>query len=219
MLRINADVPAVAAYLEYRRWNDHIKSHGEKLLEHLNPATGRFHPRFTIAAARTGRMSASSPNVQGLPREREFRALFVPRPGNVFVRADYNQMQLRIAALLSGDARLLGAFTSGETMCTALPPRGCWAKKPSTARPQHHADHHPLRPPRAGGTPPSLRAGRIAAGEYRHGGLSATATGLSLLPRVPRLWGTRCFFLLRISKPTSRSSQVSENTRMCRGRT
>jgi len=113
-LAMYADVPAVAAYLEYRRWNDHIKSHGEKLLEHLNPATGRFHPRFTIAAARTGRMSASSPNVQGLPREREFRALFVPRPGNVFVRADYNQMQLRIAALLSGDARLLGAYERGD---------------------------------------------------------------------------------------------------------
>ena len=50
--------------------------------------------------------------MQGLPKEPEFRALFVPEPGNVFVRADYNQMQLRIAGLLSGDAKLLSAFES-----------------------------------------------------------------------------------------------------------
>jgi DNA polymerase-1 len=107
-----ADIPAVTAYLEYCKWNDRLKSHGESLAKFVHPETGRLHPGFMIAAALTGRMSASRPNVQGLPREPEFRALFVPEPGHVFVRADYNQMQLRIAGLLSGDATLLAAFES-----------------------------------------------------------------------------------------------------------
>lgn len=106
------DIPAVDAYLQYCKWNDRLKSHGESLAIQVHPETGRLHPGFMIAAALTGRMSASRPNVQGLPREPEFRALFVPEPDHVFVRADYNQMQLRIAGLLSGDAKLLAAFES-----------------------------------------------------------------------------------------------------------
>lgn len=107
-----ADIPAVAAYLEYCKWNDRLKSHGLSLAQRIHPETGRLHPSFMIAAALTGRMSAARPNVQGLPKEREFRSLFVPLLGHVFVRADYNQMQLRIAGLLSGDAKLLAAFES-----------------------------------------------------------------------------------------------------------
>jgi len=109
-----ADIPAIAAYLEYCKWNDRLKSHGASLAQHIHPETGRLHPSFMIAAALTGRMSAARPNVQGLPREPEFRALFLPEPGHVFVRADYNQMQLRIAGLLSGDAKLLSAFESAH---------------------------------------------------------------------------------------------------------
>lgn len=112
-LKEYADLPAVAAYREYCLWNDRLKSFGETLVGQVNTVTERLHPHFRIAGALTGRMSASAPNVQGLPHDREFRALFVPQPGNLFVRADYNQMQLRIAALLSGDPRLLAAYEQG----------------------------------------------------------------------------------------------------------
>jgi DNA polymerase-1 len=108
------DNESVAAYLEYRRFADLCSKFGEGLAEHLNPVTGRLHPSFRIGGARTGRFSSSGPNVQGLPRDPGFRRLFVPEPGSVFVRADYNQMQLRIAALLSGDARLLDAYARGR---------------------------------------------------------------------------------------------------------
>lgn len=107
------EIPVVAAYLEYAKWNGHLNSFGLKLVEQLNPVTQRLHPHFRIAGASTGRMSASAPNVQGLPNDPEFRALFVPQPGYTLVRADYNQMQLRIAAMLSGDAKLLTAYEQG----------------------------------------------------------------------------------------------------------
>lgn len=109
-----ADIPAVAAYLDYCRWNDRLKSFGDGLAALIHPETGRLHPDIQIAVARTGRLSASRPNVQAMPKEAAFRKLFVPQPGHVFVRADYNQMQLRVAALLSGDARLLSAYDKGE---------------------------------------------------------------------------------------------------------
>lgn len=107
------EIPTVAAYLEYVKWNGLLKNFGLKLVEQANPVTQRLHPHFLIAGANTGRMSASGPNVQGLPRDAEFRALFVPQPGHALVRADYNQMQLRIAAILSGDPRLLAAYEQG----------------------------------------------------------------------------------------------------------
>lgn len=109
-----ADIPVVAVLLAYRRWNDLLTRFGSALAGQVNPVTGRLHSHFHIARAKTGRMSASGPNVQGLPRDAEFRRLFVPQEGYVFVRADYNQMQLRIAALLSGDARLLAAYEQGK---------------------------------------------------------------------------------------------------------
>jgi DNA polymerase-1 len=112
-LKSYADLPAVAAYRQYCLWNDRLKSFGESLVAQVSTVTERLHPHFRIAGALTGRMSASAPNVQGLPHDREFRALFVPQPGYQFVRADYNQMQLRIAALLSGDPKLLAAYEKG----------------------------------------------------------------------------------------------------------
>ncbi len=108
------EVPAVKAFLEYRRWSDLVGKFGTTLAAHINPVTGRIHPHFRLGGARTGRMSANAPNVQGLPRDAEFRRFFVPAPGQVFVRADFNQMQLRIAALLSGDPKLLHAYEKGR---------------------------------------------------------------------------------------------------------
>jgi DNA polymerase-1 len=56
--------------------------------------------------------------------------LFVPENGNVFVCADYGQMQLRIAAELSGDARLLRAYELGEDV-HRLTAAGLLGKQPA----------------------------------------------------------------------------------------
>lgn len=108
-----ADNPAVGALLDFRKWDGLVSRYGETLAAHVHPRTGRIHPDLRIAAARTGRMAASHPNVHGFPRDEEFRRLFTADQGHVLVRADFNQAQLRIAALLSGDARLLRAYDKG----------------------------------------------------------------------------------------------------------
>jgi DNA polymerase-1 len=42
------------------------------------------------------------------------RQLFVPRPGHIFIVADYDQMELRVAGYLSGDPNMLQVFLNGE---------------------------------------------------------------------------------------------------------
>ena len=105
----------MATLLDFKHWDKLFSSFGEKFASHINPVNGRLHAGFQLAGAtRTGRMTSHSPSVHQLPREKDFRRLFVPGKGNVFVCDDYGQMQLRIAAELSGDARLLRAYELGE---------------------------------------------------------------------------------------------------------
>ena len=84
----------------------------------IDPKTGRLHTSFHQAAASTGRLSSSNPNLQNIPVRadlgRKIRGAFIAEPGYWFVSADYSQVELRILAHLSGDARLAEAFSAGE---------------------------------------------------------------------------------------------------------
>jgi DNA polymerase I len=72
----------------------------------------RVHPVWRQMRAKTSRIYASQPAVQNVSRE--LRYLFVPRPGCVFVKADYAQAQLRILAHLSEDENLMALFNTGR---------------------------------------------------------------------------------------------------------
>jgi DNA polymerase-1 len=82
------------------------------------------HTDFNQTVAGTGRLSSSNPNLQNIPIRgevgRRIRRAFVPgRPDNVLLAADYSQIELRILAAMSGDERLVHAFTSGEDIHAA----------------------------------------------------------------------------------------------------
>ena len=78
-----------------------------------SPVTGRIHAHYRIASTASGRASCAGPNLQQVPRDPRFRALFVPEPGNVFVIADYASMEMRAAAYISGDIAMSEAFEQG----------------------------------------------------------------------------------------------------------
>lgn len=76
----------------------------------------RLHTTFNQDVAATGRLSSTSPNLQNIPIRSELgkkiREAFVPEKGNVFVSADYSQFELRLAAVLAGDKKLIEDFNS-----------------------------------------------------------------------------------------------------------
>jgi DNA polymerase-1 len=113
---IHADNPAVKPVLRALSLEKLIANFGPKLLEHVNPMTGRVHASYNISGTKAGRFSCSAPNLQQLPNRRapEFRKCIVPaRPGYVLVCCDWSQVELRAAAWLSKDPVLTQAFADG----------------------------------------------------------------------------------------------------------
>jgi DNA polymerase-1 len=95
-----------------------LRSFGTSLLAQINPATGRLHAHYNIAAAKAGRFSWSNPNLQQLPSRRapEFRRCIVAANGYVLVGCDWNQIELRAAAWISGDPALLALYAAGRDL-------------------------------------------------------------------------------------------------------
>jgi DNA polymerase-1 len=104
--------------LEYRQLAKLQNTYVETLPELVNPETGLIHTSYNQAVAATGRLSSSDPNLQNIPIRtdlgREIRRAFVPRAaGNLFLSADYSQVELRLLAHLADDPGLLAAFREG----------------------------------------------------------------------------------------------------------
>ena len=109
--------PIAAKVLRYRELAK-MKSTYLDALPRMRRADGLVHTSFNQTVTTTGRLSSSDPNLQNIPVRTDFgrrvRACFVPlREGDVFVGADYSQIELRLLAHLSGDEHLIDAFCSG----------------------------------------------------------------------------------------------------------
>lgn len=101
----------------------------DKLIEHRGVATaigtfvdgwgklikedGRVHTKFNLIGTVTGRTSSNSPNLQQLPRDTSIRCWVDAPEGYTFVTADYSQLELRMAAVVSGDRRMTQLFFEG----------------------------------------------------------------------------------------------------------
>ncbi len=82
---------------------------------------GRIHTHFQQTVAATGRLSSTGPNLQNIPvrtdEGRKIRECFTVGKGYAaLLTADYSQIEMRIMAHLSNDAKLLAAFASGEDL-------------------------------------------------------------------------------------------------------
>lgn len=84
---------------------------------------GIIHTTFLPTSTGTGRLSSKDPNLQNIPAygnwaEKIKSGLIPVNPGNVFVSADYSQIELRVLAYMSGEEKLIGAFKSGRDIHT-----------------------------------------------------------------------------------------------------
>ncbi|NOY68137.1 MAG: DNA polymerase I [Deltaproteobacteria bacterium] len=111
-----------ARVLEYRSLSKLKSTYVDALFTLINPETGRIHTSYNQSVTATGRLSSSNPNLQNIPirteEGRKIRQAFIPKPGSVFLSADYSQIELRILAHYSDDRILIRAFTEGEDIHT-----------------------------------------------------------------------------------------------------
>ena len=109
--------PVVASVLEYRTLAKLKSTYADGLAAFIAP-DGRIHSTFNQTITATGRISSTEPNLQNIPVRMELgrmiRKVFVPKPGCVFVDADYSQIELRVLAHLYGDERLIQAYRDAE---------------------------------------------------------------------------------------------------------
>lgn len=117
--RLSVLHPLPKAILEYRELAKLRSTYLTTLLDLADhSADGFIHTTFNQTITTTGRLSSSDPNLQNIPVRselgRSIRSCFVPRAHDeVFLSADYSQIELRLLAHLSGDTKLIEAFNSG----------------------------------------------------------------------------------------------------------
>jgi len=114
--------PIIPLVINYREAEKLRNSFLEKLPHFIDSRTGRIHTIWNQTGTATGRLSSEKPNLQNIPQKARgksrIREVFQATPGFVFLSLDYSQMELRLAAHLSGDPAMIEVFEKGEDIHT-----------------------------------------------------------------------------------------------------
>lgn len=118
--------PIIALILEYRELAKLLSTYIDAIPPLLDKSS-RLHSTFLQAGTTTGRMASHSPNLQNIPNKtplgRAIRRAFTAEAGFKLVSLDYSQIELRIAAILSRDEKLIEIFKNGEDAHTGVAAR------------------------------------------------------------------------------------------------
>ena len=116
--KLRPEHPIIEKLLEYRSLVKLNSTYVEGLLPYVNPQTNRIHSYFHQTITATGRISSTEPNLQNIPTRAEqgkqIRKAFKAEEGNIFIDADYSQIELRILAHISQDETMKQAFLNEE---------------------------------------------------------------------------------------------------------
>ncbi len=114
-LALTHDLPR--AILDWRQLSKLKGTYTDALTAAADPRTDRVHTSYQLAAASTGRLASSDPNLQNIPIRtetgREIRQAFIAAPGHVLISADYSQIELRLLAHIGDIPELKRAFKAG----------------------------------------------------------------------------------------------------------
>ncbi len=115
--------PIIDGIFEYRELTKLSSTYVKALPLLINTATNRLHTNYNQTVAATGRLSSTNPNLQNIPTRtelgRQIRKAFIADKGNRLLSLDYSQIELRIAAHLSGDPGMTHAFQNNLDIHTA----------------------------------------------------------------------------------------------------
>jgi DNA polymerase-1 len=118
--------PVIADVLAYRELQKLLSTYIDKIPA-LIAADKRLHAEFLQAGTTTGRMSSKEPNLQNIPIRTDYgkriRRAFAAQKGFVLASIDYSQIELRIAAGLSGDENLVRVFKEHRDVHTEVAAR------------------------------------------------------------------------------------------------
>jgi len=121
--KLAGENPIIADVLAYRELQKLLGTYIEKMPS-LVASDGRLHAEFIQAGTTTGRMASQNPNLQNIPIKTEsgqrIRTAFAAPKGRSIAALDYSQIELRIAAGLSGDEKLIEVFQKGEDVHAAV---------------------------------------------------------------------------------------------------
>ncbi|MDO7255909.1 DNA polymerase I [Borreliella burgdorferi] len=108
--------------IKYRQIAKLKSTYTDNLIELINYKTNRLHTSFIQTKTATGRITSINPNLQNIPikdeKGRKIRKAFKPENGNIFISADYSQIELAILAHLSQDEVLIKAFENNKDIHT-----------------------------------------------------------------------------------------------------
>lgn len=104
--------PELEYLTRYRAEQILVTAFGDKMIGMIDEITKRIHATFWQLKTVTARFSCSNPNLQQMPKTKEFRECFRPKDGRKFVIADYGGMELRILAQMSQDKLMLSTFNN-----------------------------------------------------------------------------------------------------------
>src|SRR3569832_882269 len=104
--------------LEWRQLSKLRGTYTDALPTYVNPTTGRVHTSFQMAAAATGRLASTDPNIQNIPirteEGRRIRQAFIAPEGFKLLSADYSQIELRLFAHIADIPQLKKAFANDD---------------------------------------------------------------------------------------------------------
>lgn len=114
--------PIIELILEYRNLAK-LKSTYLDGLNNYILDDGRIHTIYKQTLTRTGRLSSAEPNLQNIPArdelDRKVRRAFVPEY-DLFLSADYSQIELRVLAHISNSEKMIEAFKNNEDIHTRV---------------------------------------------------------------------------------------------------
>lgn len=106
--------------LAYKENHKVLSTYVRGLRKYISPQ-GRIHSTFTLHVAETGRLSSRRPNLQNFPIDKPIREVFVADDeDSLLIETDYQQIELRLAAVLSGDPWLKQQFKEGKHIHKAV---------------------------------------------------------------------------------------------------
>ncbi len=100
----------VPVLLDFKQASKRASTYGTDYVQNQHPVSGRVHSEWFQLGSGAGRMSRERPNVHEIPRQAAYRACFRAPEGRRIVKCDWSAIEMRIAADIAGDRRLLAAF-------------------------------------------------------------------------------------------------------------